>query len=309
MGLWGRIKKTAKRAGKAVAKTSKKVGRQVKRSAAVAAPALLGPGLGEKVGISIAGTMKKGKASTLKGMARVSNVTGRVVQIAGTALGTIFAGPIAGAAIYRATALQRQLVQHEVQEAKFKAGMTTTRGHNVVWKKQPLRILEGVAAGVGAAAVGAIAGGTSIFASGSEMVSGIFGSGGTAAAGGETAAMKASTAAMVQGETAAGTAAAAAPAAGSSILSTAATTMGGALVTTAASRLLGGLGGTSTGGVSTGGTEVYTGEGTSGGGYGFTGDLGAAGGVGDMLSGDVAGIPMPLILGAVVILLIWMFWK
>jgi len=286
-------------------KTVKRVGKQIKRSAAVAAPALLGPGLGEKVGVAIAKTAgKTAIKSTYSGMSRVSNVTGRIVQIAGTVVGTVFAGPIAGSAIYRGTALLRQLSQHEMAEAKFKAGVSQTRGHNVVWKKQPLRIVEGLAAGVGAAAVGAIAGGTSIFASGSSMVSGIFG-GGTAAAGGASPAMLSSTEAMVAGETASGVAAAAAPAAGSSLLTTAAVGLGGSLVSTVLPRLFGGGGGTSTGGVETGGVEVYTGEG--GGAAGETGFAGMADQASDFLSSDVGGIPMALIVGVVAVGLIWYF--
>jgi hypothetical protein len=214
MGLWGRIKKTAKRAGKQVKRTTKVVGSQVKRSTIAVAPILLGPGLGEKVGIMAAGN-GKGSKSALKAMGRVSNVTGRVVQIGATALGTIFGGPIVGAAAYRGTALLRQLNQHQVQEAKYKAGMTTTRGHNVVWKKQPVRILEGLAAGVGGAAVGSLAGGTSFFASGSSMFSGITGIGAAApATTGVTGAMEASTASMIAGETGVTSSAAAAGAAG-----------------------------------------------------------------------------------------------
>lgn len=304
MGLWGRIKKKAKRVGKAVGKTAKKVGRQVKRSAAVAAPALLGPGLGEKVGVAIAKTAgKTAIKSTYSGMSRVSNVTGRIVQIAGTVVGTVFAGPIAGSAIYRGTALLRQLSQHEMAEAKFKAGVSQTRGHNVVWKKQPLRILEGLAAGVGGAVIGAAAGGTSIFASGSSMASGIFG-GGTAAAGGASPAMLASTEAMVAGETAAGTAAA-----GGGVLSTVASVgvpVVGAVAPMLLQRLMGG-GGTSMGGTEVGGTEVVIPG--SDGGFGAGGFEGMAGQASDFLASDVAGIPMAVIVGGAALLLIWMFWK
>lgn len=297
MGLWGRIKKKAKKVGKQVKRSSKQVGSQIKRSAAVAAPALLGPGLGDKVGIALANKNK----SALKGLSRVSNVTGRIVQIAGTIVTTVFAGPIAGSAVYRGTALLRQLSQHETQEAKYKAGMTTTRGHNVVWKKQPLRIAEGIAAGVGVAAVGAIAGGTSLFASGSSMASGIMG-GGTAAAGGTgaSAAMQTSTAAMVAGETG-GVAAAG----GSSLLTTLGTGLGTSAVSMLLPRLFGAAG-TSTGGVSTGGTEVYTGEG--GGAAGETGLAGVTGEVTDFLSGDIGGIPTGLIIGAIIIIAIY-YWK
>jgi len=295
MGLWGKIKKTAKRAGKQVKRSSTRVGKQIRRSAAVAAPALLGPGLGDKVGIELANKNK----SALKNLSRVSNVTGRVVQIAGTIVTTVFAGPIAGSAVYRGTALLRQLSQHETQEAKYRAGMTTTRGHNVVWKKQPVRIIEGLAAGVGGAIVGAAAGGTSIFASGSEMVSGIFSAAPVATGGtGASAAMEASTASMVAGETG-GVAAAG----GSSLL----TTLGTGLGTSAVSMLLPRLFGQgSSGGVSTGGTEIYTG-GESGGG-GETGLAGVAGDVGDFLSGDVGGIPTGIIVAAIIVVAIY-YWK
>jgi len=305
MGLWGRLKKKAKRVGKAVGKTAKKVGRQVKRSAAVAAPALLGPGLGEKVGVAIAKTAgKTAIKSTYSGMGRVSNVTGRVVQVVGTAVATWFGGPILGSAAYRGTALLRQLSQHEIAEAKYKAGVSQSRGHNVVWKKQPIRIVEALAVGVAGAAAGSIAGGTSFFASGSSMVSGILG-GGSTAAGGASSAMLSSTEAMVAGETASGVAAAAAPAAGSSLLTTAGVGLGTSLVSTILPKLFGGGGGTSTGGVETGGVEVYTGEG--GGAAGEAGFAGMADQASDFLSSDVGGIPMALIVGVVAVGLIWYF--
>jgi len=286
-------------------KTVKRVGKQIKRSAAVAAPALLGPGLGEKVGVSIAKTAgKTAIKSTYKRMGQVSNVTGRVVQVVGTAVATWFGGPILGSMAYRATALGRQLGQKEIKEAKFKAGLTTTRGHKIVWRKQPVRILEAAAVGFGGAIAGSLAGGTSVFASGSSMVSGIFG-GGTAAAGGASPAMLSSTEAMVAGETASGVAAAAAPAAGSSLLTTAAVGLGGSLVSTVLPRLFGGGGGTSTGGVETGGVEVYTGEG--GGAAGETGFAGMADQASDFLSSEVGGIPMALIVGVVAVGLIWYF--
>jgi hypothetical protein len=292
---------------KKLRKTVKRVGKQIKRSTAVAAPALLGPGLGEKVGVSIAKTAgKTAIKSTYKRMGQVSNVTGRVVQVAGTAIATWFGGPILGSMAYRGTALMRQIGQKEIQEGKFKAGLTTTRGHKIVWKKQPVRILEAAAAGLGGAIVGAAAGGTSIFASGSSMITGAFGGGGVAAGGtGASAAMQSSTAAMVAGETGGAAAAttAAAAAGGTGVLGYVAPALGLAGL---ASRFLGGGAAPSGGTIMEGGiTEVYSGEG---------GVLGAEGPLGpDGLGlvsedGSFLGTGIPMLIVVVVLLAAVAYW-
>jgi hypothetical protein len=306
MGLWGRLKKKAKKIGKQVKRTTKQAGGQLKRSTAVALPALLGPGLGDKAALALAKTGgKTARKSTLKGISKVSNVTGRIVQVGATAVATWFGGPILGAAAYRGTALMRQLSQHDIQEAKYKAGITTTRGHNVVWKKQPVRIIEGLAAGLGGAIAGAAAGGTSIFASGSSMVSGILGSGGAAAGGtgAASAGMEASTSAMVAGETAAGTAAA-----GGGI-GTLGYVSAGTGVLGIASKLFGGGKGAGGGGSSEGGiVENYV--------TGDSGLLGAQGPLGDQGLGLVSedgsilgtGIPMVYVAIAIIALILWYYF-
>jgi hypothetical protein len=201
MGLWKKVKKAVK-----------KVGKQVKRSAAVAAPALLGPGLGAKVGVAIAKTAgKTAQKATYKGIGQVSNVTGRVVQVGGTALATWFGGPVAGAAVYRGTALLRQLDQKQVKDAKQAAGLTSHGGKHIAWKKHAVRTASTVGAAVVGGAALSLAGGsglTSTFASVPSLVGGIF-KGGAAvpmSPTGDTSSpeMDASTADMLAGETGGG---------------------------------------------------------------------------------------------------------
>jgi hypothetical protein len=116
-----------KRAGKSVKRTAKKVGKQVKRSAAVAAPAMLGPGLGEKVGLGIARTAgKTAEKSVLRHMAQVSKVTGKTVQVAGTVVATWFGGPAAGAGAYKLTGAASQFGLANIRRAQYRKGFTNT---------------------------------------------------------------------------------------------------------------------------------------------------------------------------------------
>jgi hypothetical protein len=140
MGLWGKVKKAAK-----------KVGKQVKRSVAVAAPILLGPGLGEKVGVSIAKTAgSTAKKSMYQHMGQTSKVTGKVVQVAGTAVASWFGGPVAGAAVYKFTGTMGKLGQNIVKTQQYKEGLTHTKPTRMNW--------SGEAMGLGTAVVGALAG-------------------------------------------------------------------------------------------------------------------------------------------------------
>ena len=177
MGLFKKIKKAAKKVGKSVGKTTKKVGGQIKRSAAVAAPALLGPGLGTKVAVGLA----HGNKSALKGAGRVANVTGRGVQIVGTALATYFGGAVAGAAAYRGTALLRQIDQKAIRDARYKAGGVSSSGRTIKWKKHAVRTVSTVAAAyMGAGAMAAAAGGkfaTGGFQSGQSILGKLGGGG------------------------------------------------------------------------------------------------------------------------------------
>jgi hypothetical protein len=137
MGLWKKVKKAAKRAGKAV-----------KRSVAVAAPVLLGPGLGEKAGVAVSRTAgKTARKSTLAYMGRVSRVTGKVVQVAGTAVATVFGGPAAGAGAYRVSGTMAKLGQYTVKSEQYRAGYTHTKPRRVNWGSEAL----GLGLAVGAA--------------------------------------------------------------------------------------------------------------------------------------------------------------
>ena len=140
MGLWKKVKKAAK-----------KVGKQVKRSVAVAAPALLGPGLGEKVGVAVAKTAgTTAKKSMYQHMGQTSKVTGKVVQVAGTAVASWFGGPVAGAAAYKVTGTMGKLGQNIVKTQQYKEGLTHTKPGRMNW--------AGEALGLGAAVGGAFAG-------------------------------------------------------------------------------------------------------------------------------------------------------
>lgn len=143
MGLWKKIKKGVKKAGKAVKKTAKTIGRQIKRSTAVAAPALLGPGLGEKVGVYVSRTAgKTAKKSTLKGIQKVGRVGGTVVQVVGTAVATYFGGPVAGKAAYAVTGYAKKGGKYLVQKEMYKEGYKKTK------PKRP-NLLAELASGIG----------------------------------------------------------------------------------------------------------------------------------------------------------------
>jgi hypothetical protein len=128
MGLWKKIKKSVKKVGTAVKKTAAQVGKQVKRSVAVASPILLGPGLGEKVGVYVSRTAgKTAKKSTLAGMAKTGRVTGTVVQVVGTAVATYFGGPVAGKAAYAVTGAAKKGGKYVIQKEQYRQGYRTNK--------------------------------------------------------------------------------------------------------------------------------------------------------------------------------------
>jgi hypothetical protein len=148
MGFLKKLKKAVKKVGKSVGSTVKKIGKQVKRSTAVAAPALLGPGLGEKVGVYVSRTAgKTAKKSTLKGMAKVGRVGGTVVQVVGTAVATYFGGPVAGKAAYAVTGYAKKGGAFIVKQEQYKQGFKSTKPTRPSFVAN---VVQGVASVVGA---------------------------------------------------------------------------------------------------------------------------------------------------------------
>jgi hypothetical protein len=167
MSFMKKLKKAVKKVAAPVKKVAKVVGKTVKKATAVGLAAS-GTPMGMKAASKISKSMgmkKGGGKATLKLSGQVAKGTSKAVQIAGTAVGTIFLGPTAGAAIYRAGALNKQLVDREVAKAKG------TDVRKVNWGKQIMRgvmTVGGVA--LGSAALGA-------FSSGGGLLAGKLGSG------------------------------------------------------------------------------------------------------------------------------------
>jgi len=146
MGLWKKVKKVAK-----------KVGKQVKRSAAVAAPALLGPGLGEKVGVGIARTAgTTAKKSMYQHMGQVSKVSGKVVQVVGTAVASWFGGPVPGAAAYRVTGTMGKFGGQIVKKQQYREGLTHTKPGKMNWAQEGIGLVGAVAGALAGAKVAGV---------------------------------------------------------------------------------------------------------------------------------------------------------
>jgi len=171
MGFLKKLKKSVKKVGKSVGSTVKKIGKQVKRSTAVAAPALLGPGLGEKVGVYVSRTAgKTAKKSTLRGMAKVGKVGGTVVQVVGTAVATYFGGPVAGKAAYAVTGYAKKGGAFIVKQEQYKQGYTQTKPTRPSFVAN---LVQGVASVVGAV----LGGGGSVLGGGGGGGDGVAGGG------------------------------------------------------------------------------------------------------------------------------------
>lgn len=161
-GGFGSIGKAFKRIGGQIARTAEQAGKQIKRSTAVASPVLLGPALGEKVGIRIARSAgQTAQKATLKAMSRVSRVSGTVVQAAGTVVAGAFTAGLAAAPAYAVTGAAKNLGQHYIKKEQFKRGYTTRDPGTFDWRGEAIKIGSTAASLVGAAgrAVGGAIGG------------------------------------------------------------------------------------------------------------------------------------------------------
>jgi hypothetical protein len=163
VGLWKKVKKAAK-----------KVGGAVKKATAVGLAAGGNP-LTTKVAMKVAKSQGKYRSkSTVKVVGQVAKTTSKVAQLGGTAVATVFGGPMAGAAAYRLGALNKQYVDREVAKAKG------TKVRKIAWKKQAIRgaytVAGGAAAGLGASLLGGTGAG-GMFGSGMTLAKNIFGGG------------------------------------------------------------------------------------------------------------------------------------
>jgi len=151
MGFLKRLKKKIKKVGKSVAKTAKKVGRQVERSASVAMPALMGPGLGQKISVGILhGGSKYATAekSALKYTYKVGQYSGAVVQYGATIVASALGGPVLGAVANRVTGFAKAGGAYLVRKEQYSQGFTNTRP-KMNWREQAygLSSIVGAAAG------------------------------------------------------------------------------------------------------------------------------------------------------------------
>ena len=139
----------------------KSVGRQIERSLAVAAPILIGPGLGQKVSVGIlhgGSQYAPAKKTALKMAYRTGQYSGAVVQYGATIVASVLGGPLLGGVANKVTGFAKAGGAYLIRKEQYAQGFTQTKP-KFDWRGQAIGAssLIGLAAGtVGGEIAGSI---------------------------------------------------------------------------------------------------------------------------------------------------------